>query len=165
MNRALLDNTRLLQVPVVSDQEFVAGNHQIKPLFVCSAHRLKINTTFLGDKFLKAVGTPHDERDSDVAPKNLALDSTTSPAAPVRQGKVVLVTTWTQWLTIQVVDQFNKPLDNLYKGADVFETNDINQDLTADGTYQDPVGLVQRKTFDPIVDKGMACPHFLYQWL
>ena len=103
----------------------------------------------------KAVGTPHDVRDySQVTPKNIASDSTTSPAAPTPQGKVSLATAWLYWLTIQVVDQFGRPLTSVYQGADIFEKNNINQDLTPSGTYQDPVGKVQLNVFENPVDKN-----------
>ena len=100
----------------------------------------------------KAVGTPHDVRDfSQVTPTS---DRTTSPAAPTPQGKVSLATAWLYWLTIQVVYQFGRPLTSVYQGADIFEKNNINQDLTPSGTYQDPVGKVQLNVFENPVDKN-----------
>lgn len=94
------------------------------------------------------VATPHDTAGGGMVASNRVLDGTTSPAVPgLPAGTVVLATIYVKFLTITVNDQFNDPLGDLYAGASVSETAagagdvPINQNLTAAGTYSDPVGL------------------------
>lgn len=94
----------------------------------------------------RRIGTPHPEADGAVQPQNIAADAATSPAyfGNLNAGEVVLVTVYAQWLTIPVDDQFRDRLDQLYTGVPVeeFANNSwraINQNLTANGTYEDPV--------------------------
>ena len=88
----------------------------------------------------------YPQADGAVNPVNLALDAGDSPAMlNVPAGAVALVTAWLQWMTIPVEDQFGNRLDALYEGAEVHEFSqgawhNINQPLSAAGTYQDPVG-------------------------
>ncbi len=95
-----------------------------------------------------AIGTPHDQKSGQVAGINMVASATSSPAYWGTPGKVVLWTTYLQWLTIQVLDQFGNPLDMIYGWIDVYERpknttgfKKINQQLEGNGTYQDPVGV------------------------
>lgn len=73
-----------------------------------------------------------------------------------------LATVWGQWLTIQVCDQFGNHLDAMYSGCCVeeFSTVDskghrINQNISEQGTYQDPVGWIRIPPGGGgVVDKG-----------
>lgn len=93
-----------------------------------------------------AVAAPHPTADSDVTPVNVCLNTGTSPAMlNVYDPDVLRCTNWSQWLTIQVNDQFGRALGSIYGGAPVAEViagnpANMNQNLTASGTYQDPVG-------------------------
>jgi hypothetical protein len=93
-----------------------------------------------------AIGTPHPTYNSTVTGTNRVLDGTTSPATTgLSSGDVWLVTEYDYFMTMQVVDQFGVNLDQLYAGAPISETINfqvvaINQNLTASGTYSDPVG-------------------------
>jgi GT2 family glycosyltransferase len=99
----------------------------------------------------KFVGNPHDQTSGPVTPENMNVTNSTSPAWFDPLGnKVVLATLYRQILTIQVVDQFQNPLDALYAGAPVVEQSGgkfkpINQNLDGSGTYQDPVGVFSFK--------------------
>lgn len=90
-----------------------------------------------------------------VAGKNLAVNSETSPAYAGIEGQNVPVgqkalRTYYQIIqTVQVVDQFGKPLDDTYKNSPVIESiGNINQPLSSSGTYQDPVGQGQSRIQD-----------------
>lgn len=80
---------------------------------------------------------------------NQALTSTTSPPVYANHrclyypGYVNLHTAYQITQTIQVLDQFQKPLDDMYVGADVTENDGdrILQTIGAGGTYPDPAGL------------------------
>ncbi|WP_302120741.1 hypothetical protein [Allorhodopirellula heiligendammensis] len=67
-----------------------------------------------------------------------------------------LITAWIAWVTMEVCDQFEDSLDEMYEGCCVEEKNrgnwyPINQAITSDGKYQDPVMWYQEP--DPsIVD-------------
>lgn len=96
----------------------------------------------------KDIQTPHPVADSDVDPVNLCADNGTSPRwqPPLFETQCALVTHWSQWMTITVDDQWGNTLNDIYEGVDVEELYDeswwdINQDMTAGGTYQDPVSL------------------------
>ncbi len=92
----------------------------------------------------KAIAKPHPEFDGAVTGFNQAGDASTSPAwwGQLPNGSVKLLTWYVTFLTIPVNDQFGKRLDKIYKGTAVTEHNNqpINQQMTAAGTYQDPVG-------------------------
>ena len=104
--------------------------------------------------------------------KNFAGDSKSSPVwfvptvppapptPPLGDGKVGLGTIWVHIMIIPVADQYGDPLDALYQGVSVAEflgNNwvNINQPLTANGTYKDPVGVYSIKDpLDYIADAG-----------
>ena len=91
-----------------------------------------------------------------------------------------LATTWHTLMTIQINDQFGDPLDQVYEGTKVEERLEgppgemtwvnINQNITAAGSYQDPVGVFQVRLDDdgnpayifdagsPIVDAWLSDP-------
>ena len=77
---------------------------------------------------------------------NRALDATTSPGIlGLPPGTVMLTTVYIRFLTITVHDRWNHPIGDLYAGAAVTETFGgsnfpINQTLSANSTYLDPVG-------------------------
>jgi hypothetical protein len=100
----------------------------------------------------KAVGTPHPQKinpsELAVSPVNQAASAATSPvyAGSLSSGNVFLWTYWAQWLAVPVFDEFNATLDPIYAGTPVYEGDftggpfiSINQNMGADGTYQDPV--------------------------
>jgi len=105
---------------------------------------------------------PYPEADGDVAPQNLVLDASTSPAAwGLPPNAVQLVTAWIQWLTIGVEDQFGDDLDELYEGVDVQERvggvwRSINQTLTGSGTYQDPVFVFSKPAISQVPTGSQA---------
>jgi len=89
-----------------------------------------------------SVGTPHPQPNGPVIGKNLALNEKTSPTVcGLDQTQVFLESNWSQWLPVIVFDQFNHTLDPIYTGAPVAEGCPINQNMRADGTYLDPVGV------------------------
>jgi hypothetical protein len=96
-----------------------------------------------------------------VMPENVAIDEKSTPAVPkVRDPFKWLVTTYGHVLTIGINDQFDNELDDLYEGADVQEKfarkgdeYNINRKLDAEGTYGDPVGVIN---WGPIVHKSAA---------
>lgn len=99
-----------------------------------------------------AIGTKHPTYSGTVTPTNVALDATTSPAAPsVPAGSVYLATIYLNRMTIQVVDQFGDSLDSLYAGAPVVEDGNvpINVNLSGSGTYGDPVGVTMDRDNGP----------------
>jgi hypothetical protein len=112
----------------------------------------------------KKVGTPHEEPSGAVVPENHVADRTTSPAyvGTLGANQVALWTIYAQWLNVIVNDQFGKRLDALYAGVGVDERagatwRPINQAMTADGTYRDPVFSYTPKTPGPaIVTRGSA---------
>jgi len=100
------------------------------------------------------VGTPHDTQGGGMAIANRVLDATTSPAAVgLQPGQVALVTTYLRFVNVVVWDRFNEPIGTIYQGAEVFEGVTINQFLSANSTYLDPVGFVE---IDSIVQAGSA---------
>lgn len=95
------------------------------------------------------VAEPHDTNGSGVIVTNLLGSAGSSPViAGVPPGKVELVTIYTRFLQVKVVDQFSDPIGDLYQGAAVLEDDptvgpgffSINQPLSANSTYLDPVG-------------------------
>lgn len=100
---------------------------------------------------------------------NHAADRTTSPAyiGTLAPDSVHLWTYYVVWQTITVRDQFGQTLDPVYAGQPVTETvgdRAINQNVTAQGTYQDPVGVVNNSPLnnlprtDPRVATFLAGP-------
>jgi len=87
--------------------------------------------------------------------KNLGLNNKSSPSLETpRKPLVRLCTIYGHWQTIQVVDQFNHPLNALYLGAPITESfqnsttrGPINQFLNDQGEYQDPVGRIEYGSF------------------
>jgi len=76
---------------------------------------------------------------------NQRANKETSPAyvGTLADGAVHLWTYYVHWLTIPVADQFGNTLAPYYQGAEVTEAQNefsINQQISAFGTYQDPVG-------------------------
>jgi hypothetical protein len=92
------------------------------------------------------IRTPHNTSGVYSA-ANLALDATTQPAAQgLPAGKVLLSTVYMRWLTINVWDQFDASIGDIYAGAPVAEVSGgttyfINDTITSSGTYLDPTGL------------------------
>lgn len=91
------------------------------------------------------IGKPHDQKQGQVTPINFGMNMDSSPAdstTPANQAR--LVTGYYQPLTVAVVDQFGEPLEAAYAGQSVFENvggwQNINQTLTANGTYTDRTG-------------------------
>lgn len=86
------------------------------------------------------------------AVNNLALNQGTFPPNfRVPEGDVQLVTLYSRDLKVYVVDQFDEPIGDIYKGAKIVEVLqgplmgsdlfvDINETLTADSWYMDQVG-------------------------
>jgi hypothetical protein len=111
----------------------------------------------------KRIHRPYPQADGDVDPQNLVLDGSTSPAWwGLPANTVKLVTAWIHWLTVTVEDQFGTVLDDLYEGVEVQEKigssawRSINQPLSADGTYQDPVGVNQWPAVSEVPAGGQA---------
>jgi len=94
----------------------------------------------------KGIGTPHPTFNGVVTGRNIIMDGSTSPAffRPLNPGQVKLATVYQTILNVPVDDQFGARLDRIYAGTAVTEQQGfaINQDMQADGTYRDPVGLV-----------------------
>lgn len=94
-----------------------------------------------------AVGTPHPTFNGRVTGSNIIMDATTSPAffGILPAGEVKLATAYTTTLNVPVVDQFGTQLNAIYAGTAVTEQQGfaINQNMQANGTYRDPVGLLQ----------------------
>ena len=97
----------------------------------------------------KAIATPHPTFNGQVNGVNMALSASSKPPidpaglglAKLQPGHVAIVTAYFRTLTITVNDQFGDKLDAIYAGAPVTEGgNPINQQMTAAGTYDDPVG-------------------------
>ena len=94
------------------------------------------------------IATPHDTTGGGMSIVNLVATAATSPAAQgLPPGHVALVTTYVRFLTITVHDRWGQPIGDLYQGAAITETfggNNvaINQSLSANSTYPDPVGFV-----------------------
>lgn len=97
-----------------------------------------------------AIATPHPEFDGQVNGVNMALSATSRPALQPGDlnfplpGNVAVVTAYLTPLTITVNDQFGTTLNAIYAGAQVTERGGeiINQQMTAQGTYTDPVGAL-----------------------
>lgn len=98
-----------------------------------------------------------------VTAQNMGLNSFTTPAQyeeDENDGTITVIPKTKYWLytlykhlqTIHVVDQFGLPLDSLYAGVEVEETHPINQTLSAQGTYQDPVSIFFLKPAPNIAD-------------
>jgi hypothetical protein len=99
----------------------------------------------------KAIATPHPTFDGEVNGVNMVISATSKPAATPASLKalkraypnrdVFISTAYLRILTITVNDQFGDELDAIYAGTQVTEEGDpINQQMTANGTYSDPVG-------------------------
>jgi len=99
-----------------------------------------------------------------ITPQNIALGESTSPKwvdVNLPSDMLTLGTFYGVFITIKVFDQFGKPLSDVYKGQPVSERFEkgkdeygyINQNLAADGTYQDPVGVIQLRPDKPHVAK------------
>jgi hypothetical protein len=91
--------------------------------------------------------------DVAITPQNIAVGTSTSPLLDgTPAGKLGLITFYGAFTTMQVLDQFGKPLNALYAGQTIKEGgSSINQVLRADGTYLDPVGFFQPKAEDAFV--------------
>lgn len=108
---------------------------------------------------------PRDARScSATIQGNFARNKTTFPAEPeIEPNMVKLLTAYEHVLVIAVIDQFGDLAGDLYTGAEILEDplDDagnptgmrvrINQRLTSEGTYLDPVGVNYLAT-----DKGNA---------
>lgn len=93
----------------------------------------------------KSVGTPHDQpRGSATVKRNFLGNKDSSPAMhQVPSDKFIRMTFVGQIVKVLVWDQFGHPCGDTYGGAFVFEGNAaINQSLSADSTYNDPVGPI-----------------------
>lgn len=91
---------------------------------------------------IDAVGVPNPIA---FTPRNMVLNEGATPkenGVPVGRGRRCVVWTITQQVT--VLDQFNEPLDPIYKGSLVEEHGshfeDINIRVNENGAYGDPVG-------------------------
>ena len=104
------------------------------------------------------IGTPHDVTGNGLVVANRALNSGTSPAIfNVQPPNVILVTVYLRQLTIVVWDQFGGRIGDLYSGSLITEGGQsINQNLTAQSTYIDPVGRFVQKSVNPVVLAGSA---------
>ena len=107
-----------------------------------------LGTVIVTIEITKAIGTPHPTfGPKAVTPAHYVLTSTSTPAGfGLQQGYEYLATDALDWMTIPVIDQFGKPLSSVYKGAPVDEEegsswDPINQTMSANGTYQDPVSV------------------------
>lgn len=103
------------------------------------------------------IHTPHPAIDADATPVNFLADNGTSPtwANKLLGTQCALITHWSHLMTIRVDDQWGNALNDLYTGAHIEELFGphwwyIHLDLSANGTYQDPVGWMQWPN-DPIV--------------
>ncbi len=111
-----------------------------------------------------AVGTPHPTFDGTVTGKNILMDAGTSPAffGILPPGHVKFATVYQTELNIPVHDQFGMPLNRIYTGTPVTERNGfaINQNMRANGTYRDPVGLVliRRNSTPRVTSPGVVNP-------
>lgn len=86
------------------------------------------------------IRTPYPEFEGEVEPRVQVLDSTTSPSAPDRQGRITYAILWGKELTVVVEDKWGNLIGELYEGSEITEGNiPINQTLQADSTYTDPV--------------------------
>ncbi len=92
------------------------------------------------------ISRPHPTFNGNVNGTNIIMDTNSSPAffGVLLPTDVRLATTYITFLKITVDDQFGSPLDPIYAGTPVTEQGGfmINQAMQANGTYQDPVGLV-----------------------
>lgn len=112
----------------------------------------------------RAIATPHPQPQGPVTPVNHVADRQTSPkyTGPLGANEVHLWTIYGHWLTIAVNDQFGDRLDNVYAGVKVEEYDGGNwryifQNMTSNGTYQDPVGVTTDKSPGPAnVSRGSA---------
>ncbi len=108
-----------------------------------------------------AIATPHPVYDGTVSGLNLATDASTTPAwfGPLTADQVKLISWHVISLDVAVNDQFGNRLDAIYAGAAVTENaaQPINQNMTATGTYSDPVGSFR---FGPgsLVSRTIAHP-------
>lgn len=97
----------------------------------------------------------------NVTGQNQGANRTTSPAytPQLPPGIFHLWTYYVVWQTITVRDQFGAPLDAMYQGSPVSElrgTLTINQNITAQGTYSDPVGVTADRPQPPPNDVPAA---------
>lgn len=95
----------------------------------------------------KAIATPHPTFDGEVNGVNLVISANSKPPATAAgmqnlfPGNVAIATAYLKTLTLTVNDQFGDRLDAIYAGTQVTEGGDpINQQMTAVGAYDDPVG-------------------------
>ena len=100
----------------------------------------------------KDIHTPHPEADSDATAVNFCADNGTSPtwAVGLYPTQCSLITHWSHLMTITVDDQGGNTLNDIYQGVaieELFGTNwwDISLVLSANGTYQDPVGAFRQR--------------------
>jgi hypothetical protein len=84
--------------------------------------------------------TPVEEA---VEPVIAAVDSTTTPPDPrVPTGKHNISTRLTVNMTVRVADKWGNDIGDLYQGASITEGDaSINQSLSSDSVYTDPVGF------------------------
>ena len=107
----------------------------------------------------KSIGQPHTTYNGPLTGYNDVLGPSTSPAYHGAPGKVLLVTVFVHKMTITVDDQFGHVLDSIFEGAPVTEYSansqtytNINQSLTAQGTYSDLVGTFAYRPVEFIVN-------------
>ena len=120
----------------------------------------KLVTIVVVPKYIKK---PFPQFETAKSPtENVALNRSTSPAMiNVKPPRTVAGTFYGTRLSITIQDQFNKDLDDLYKGAPVREAfvqgnagapkikgdRPINVTLDASGTYKDPIGQFVKQGF------------------
>lgn len=96
------------------------------------------------------VSSAHDNVGAGVNIANGAFDAMTSPAELcLPAGQVRLATMYERFLSVIVCEQFGALIGDLYQGAEVSEVapcdgqwHSINQPLTSESTYSDPVGAL-----------------------
>ncbi len=98
--------------------------------------------------------------------KRIAGNINTSPAFPDSvPPQATLSTQCTAWLQIQVLDQFNIKLDDIYIGAKVEEFMNswvnINQQMQYGGIYLDPVGTSSSSGYIATSDPADNIPAYL----
>jgi len=111
-----------------------------------------------------SIAAPHPQfPPAAITLQNVVATPLSCPAYIPPPGDVGLFTDATTLLTIQVNDQFGKPLDGLYTGAAVLYNGlSLNSPLTEAGTYTDPVGfaglLENAKIGSPEIDPWPTFP-------
>ncbi|HEY5312109.1 MAG TPA: glycosyltransferase [Pirellulales bacterium] len=105
-----------------------------------------------------------------VPAQNVRATNSSTPPWPVAlpANQAVLATTYTQTVSLQVLDQFTSPLDNIYSGAMVEEQwpatkqwTNINQPLDGSGKYNDAVFAFMLRNGGHTVADGPASTYLV----